>query len=173
MPNPYCMSKQSEISPAGGACLLVIWLLIIIINAISALVEAIANRLAHVDWVAFVGATLALICFSGLLFLAYLPIADWLENRRRLQRWRKQHQLDIELLDAPPSDATAPASGRRTSAHPALDAPGVCPYCQTPIATDADGIRCPACRTPHHRQCWQENGGCAVYGCRGGKIGAR
>jgi hypothetical protein len=24
---------------------------------------------------------------------------------------------------------------------------------------------CPDCRSAYHRECWQENGGCAVYGC--------
>ena len=24
---------------------------------------------------------------------------------------------------------------------------------------------CPTCRTPHHSDCWQYNGGCAIYGC--------
>ncbi|HUS58817.1 MAG TPA: hypothetical protein VM141_09210, partial [Planctomycetota bacterium] len=25
---------------------------------------------------------------------------------------------------------------------------------------------CPACRAPYHRECWNEVGGCAIYGCR-------
>jgi TM2 domain-containing membrane protein YozV len=24
---------------------------------------------------------------------------------------------------------------------------------------------CPACSTPHHKECWEENGGCTVFGC--------
>lgn len=42
---------------------------------------------------------------------------------------------------------------------------GVCPYCQTPVAASAQFVTCPACRTPYHPDCWQENRGCAVYGC--------
>lgn len=42
----------------------------------------------------------------------------------------------------------------------------VCPVCQTPVdASDARG-KCPACHTLYHSECWKENGGCAVYGCR-------
>lgn len=24
---------------------------------------------------------------------------------------------------------------------------------------------CPSCSTPHHSECWEENGGCTVFGC--------
>lgn len=26
-------------------------------------------------------------------------------------------------------------------------------------------MQCPRCRTPHHQDCWDQKGGCAVYGC--------
>jgi TM2 domain-containing membrane protein YozV len=42
----------------------------------------------------------------------------------------------------------------------------VCPYCRMPF--DADGppkIFCTACGTPHHEDCYHENGGCTVFGC--------
>ena len=26
-------------------------------------------------------------------------------------------------------------------------------------------VICRKCRTPHHRECWRYNRGCAVYGC--------
>ncbi len=26
-------------------------------------------------------------------------------------------------------------------------------------------MECPACNTEYHAECWQENGGCGVYGC--------
>jgi hypothetical protein len=28
-------------------------------------------------------------------------------------------------------------------------------------------IRCEACRTPHHRECWQYMGRCTTYACKG------
>jgi hypothetical protein len=40
-----------------------------------------------------------------------------------------------------------------------------CPYCQTNIKENADKIICSSCRTPHHRECWEENKGCTTYGC--------
>lgn len=42
----------------------------------------------------------------------------------------------------------------------------VCPYCRSEVA-DAEGNRkdCPGCGTPHHADCFEENGGCTVFGC--------
>lgn len=41
----------------------------------------------------------------------------------------------------------------------------VCPYCRTPIESEAEVKTCPSCATPHHAECWEENGGCTVFGC--------
>jgi len=41
----------------------------------------------------------------------------------------------------------------------------ICPYDQYPIAVGDPIIICPACRVPHHADCWRENGGCTTYGC--------
>lgn len=59
----------------------------------------------------------------------------------------------------------------------------VCPYCRMPVefapemataenstaepstAPLSNAIRCPVCHTPHHQDCWDENGGCTVFGC--------
>src|ERR1700759_4752188 len=46
----------------------------------------------------------------------------------------------------------------------------VCPYCRMPFeegsATVPPRIFCTACGTPHHEDCYSENGGCTVFGCR-------
>lgn len=39
----------------------------------------------------------------------------------------------------------------------------VCPYCRTEFE-DAPQ-ECPGCGTPHHSECFAENGGCTVFGC--------
>jgi len=41
-----------------------------------------------------------------------------------------------------------------------------CPYCR--MAFDHEGpvkIYCTGCGMPHHEDCYQENGGCTVFGC--------
>lgn len=40
-----------------------------------------------------------------------------------------------------------------------------CPYCQFPIKQDLDIVVCNKCQIPHHKECWQENGGCTTFGC--------
>lgn len=58
--------------------------------------------------------------------------------------------------------------------HGALSAKGAdfpdatCPYCQSGFLPSEDVLVCRACEIPHHRECWQENGGCTTYGCENG-----
>src|SRR5450755_3986468 len=40
-----------------------------------------------------------------------------------------------------------------------------CPYCRAPIEPEDESIVCEACATPHHADCFAENGGCTVFGC--------
>ena len=43
----------------------------------------------------------------------------------------------------------------------------VCPYCRGEIeSSPAQELICEGCGTQHHRDCYQENGGCTVFGCR-------
>lgn len=41
----------------------------------------------------------------------------------------------------------------------------ICPYCRTAISDQDEVNICPACDTPHHFDCWEENRGCTVFGC--------
>ena len=42
----------------------------------------------------------------------------------------------------------------------------ICPYCRMESGTgEGERIDCPGCGTPHHPDCFQENGGCTVFGC--------
>jgi TM2 domain-containing membrane protein YozV len=42
----------------------------------------------------------------------------------------------------------------------------VCPYCRAPLDEPAASLTvCPVCGTPHHADCFEENGGCTVFGC--------
>ena len=47
--------------------------------------------------------------------------------------------------------------------HPAH---AVCSICLSPFGPDDARTACPACGAPYHADCWSDNGGCAVYGCR-------
>lgn len=42
----------------------------------------------------------------------------------------------------------------------------ICPYCRMPFEEGGPAkVFCTACGTPHHEDCYQENGGCTVFGC--------
>ncbi|HMS65079.1 MAG TPA: RING finger protein [Ignavibacteria bacterium] len=41
----------------------------------------------------------------------------------------------------------------------------ICTFCQTPIKNQDEELICPSCTSPYHIECWEENKGCAVYGC--------
>jgi hypothetical protein len=42
----------------------------------------------------------------------------------------------------------------------------ICPYCRTEVGeTEGERKDCPGCGTPHHVDCYAENGGCTVFGC--------
>ena len=41
----------------------------------------------------------------------------------------------------------------------------ICAICLSPLAPADDKVMCPACNAIYHSECWNENGGCAVYGC--------
>jgi len=51
----------------------------------------------------------------------------------------------------------------------ATDAP-VCKVCGEPVG-EGPVVVCTACRTPHHRDCWEFVGGCSIYGCNS-RLGA-
>src|SRR5437762_1315151 len=53
----------------------------------------------------------------------------------------------------------AMAEARSTSAGP------VCAICLSAIMESDAKTACPACNAGYHAECWNENGGCAVYGC--------
>lgn len=40
-----------------------------------------------------------------------------------------------------------------------------CPYCRANIADADPSVTCEACGTVHHADCYQENGGCTIFGC--------
>ena len=40
----------------------------------------------------------------------------------------------------------------------------ICQFCYCDVES-ADKMVCPECSSAYHEECWQDNGGCAVYGC--------
>ena len=46
-----------------------------------------------------------------------------------------------------------------------MDGETVCGICQTALTLEETRSDCPDCKAVYHTDCWQENKGCAVYGC--------
>lgn len=42
----------------------------------------------------------------------------------------------------------------------------MCSICQNTVRPGETACLCPECRSAYHRECWDEVGGCATYGCR-------
>jgi len=40
-----------------------------------------------------------------------------------------------------------------------------CTYCLTPLGAAEPRAECPSCHGQHHVECWDENDGCATFGC--------
>ena len=41
-----------------------------------------------------------------------------------------------------------------------------CPYCRAKIGQEEQSLACEGCGTVHHADCYAENGGCTIFGCR-------
>ncbi len=39
-----------------------------------------------------------------------------------------------------------------------------CGFCADEVP-EIEAVPCPRCEAPHHRECWDQNGGCTVFGC--------
>lgn len=84
---------------------------------------------------------------------------------------RLEAKLQAALAPGAPG-AVAKAGAPATEAAPAPEAAPVvtvrrrCPYCHD--AVDAAAlVVCGSCATPHHGQCFEQNGGCSLLGCGG------
>ena len=62
---------------------------------------------------------------------------------------------------APAAAAVAVPAGEAVSAGNSE----LCAICQSPLGADEQKAACPDCSAVYHADCWQENRGCAVYGC--------
>jgi hypothetical protein len=86
-----------------------------------------------------------------------LRFSGILEDDNFVLRAKRSAEDLVALVFGPP-----PATGIEWG-ESVERAAGLCPICTTPLAEPL--IRCPRCRAPHHRECWEYLGRCAVYGC--------
>jgi hypothetical protein len=55
--------------------------------------------------------------------------------------------------------------GEEPLAQPAVADNALCAICQSPLGANEPRTACPDCEAVYHTDCWEENQGCAVYGC--------
>ncbi len=59
-----------------------------------------------------------------------------------------------------------PKADSETIENTSQETISICPYCRTIIKGSEKVQICASCKTPHHQDCWLENNGCTVYGCK-------
>ena len=74
---------------------------------------------------------------------------------------KQQVRVPAPAPAAVPVAAGAPTSGEAITPGSA----SLCAICQSPLGEAEAKAACPDCAAVYHADCWQENAGCAVYGC--------
>ncbi len=82
---------------------------------------------------------------------------------RQLGQLERFTRLALQLYDQMVVSQTAGIEILDTAGQ-APQEPANCQICGEPILQDP--VICRRCGTPHHRDCWEYNGACAVFGCR-------
>jgi hypothetical protein len=70
-------------------------------------------------------------------------------------------EAPAEVSPGAPAEEAAGAPAREGSS----EKKEVCPICRWPVEGGDAKTNCPDCNTEYHSECWEENGGCGVYGC--------
>ena len=108
---------------------------------------------------------------QGATELALESYREYLRRHEDEGVWKVEARVRLRELEArPPAPAevvvqAGPAREPRLAAH--------CPFCKDALLPDAPSAECAACGTPHHLSCYEEQKGCAVYGCKSHKARAR
>lgn len=139
-----------------GTGYLFVWLQVLAWLALS---SSVPSWIAGRGWIAF-----------RVSALPVLALYLWIPERRLLA-WVAPWIERLGLApDLPPKEAPALAADSATTseAPPEVPAGGWgearCPFCEARLAM-LPVVRCRRCGTPHHHECWAENGLCTTYAC--------
>jgi phage FluMu protein Com len=64
-----------------------------------------------------------------------------------------------------PAGMAAAVSATASAPLPATGSSSICAICLSPVSQGEAKAACPDCSAAYHAECWEENRGCAVYGC--------
>lgn len=93
---------------------------------------------------------------------AYRPFAG---GAAPTQQYDDLISIEAEVEPASPTPAGPATTGLHSAAGDEIGK--TCPYCRFPLKPGEQVMTCPACKLPHHADCWRENQGCTTYGCQG------
>ena len=123
----------------------------------------------------------SLICYflsligSGGLVLVYVCLApalmfnQWYRTRQKRHLEQRNASPDAQLAsrrgDADTMLELLHADSEELVIQTVSEETGRCPVC----ATELEGlvVHCATCDSPHHEDCWQYTGHCAIFGCNG------
>lgn len=111
---------------------------------------------------------------QGARLLALESYREYL-RRHKHGKWAVEARVRVAELEAELAAAAPTPPPVQVQAEPSRE-PRLaqhCPFCKDAIGGDAVTAECSACGTPHHLACYEEQRGCAVYGCKSHKARAR
>lgn len=93
----------------------------------------------------------------------YLKLYDTRNPLKTRGAWINEAKVRAEELEA---ELGAPSQPLAVQAHATGKPELRCPFCKDDLGEEALSAECGDCGTPHHVACYEEQGGCALYGCR-------
>lgn len=86
--------------------------------------------------------------------------------------WKKASRHLGSTVQSPPLVLSIPSEPAPVMPRPA-ESVAKCPFCQNPLDEHEEVRICNICKTPHHKECWEANGGCTTLGCRNTPVTVR
>jgi Prokaryotic RING finger family 1 len=107
--------------------------------------------------------------------VAYLLDCAVLDNAIKTSGWIDRlgarvlpsRRLRVRIAAHRPADGSH-TNSRGRMGQTTVDAKSAgknCPYCRFPLKGGIPAYQCESCGTIHHSECWDDGGGCAVFGC--------
>jgi len=94
-------------------------------------------------------------------------LIDWIEQAPAPATAATAIAEPDDLIDWMPDDDQAAPPSELDKGAPTDQ---VCSICGSDVCENEETVICPDCSTVYHESCWQENLGCATYGCK--QVGA-
>lgn len=85
--------------------------------------------------------------------------------------WSKVSEHSTSTVQVSPVVLSLPPEPAPVIPRPEAESVAECPYCRHPLE-ESETTTCNICKTPHHKECWEANGGCTTLACRNNPLTA-